>query len=197
MRASSPKTILLLLAVLIAGGVIVAMTASPEPSLRVKVLDPRFHLISARMLQSTNDFLYLGNPLEGRVRDFLRSQVHLKVKPLGRMYKYGWFSDGPLLRGSNFLVMYYKWEATPTASNIWTSSAGNVFLKFVDRSGKSVPTTFVSALNGTNALAEWDLDPALGNLDHCVVRLVQLILPSGGAVSETNALFQAEVRLKK
>src|SRR5262245_35185705 len=39
---------------------------------RVKILDPRFEVLSAQVLRGTNlTFYYLGNRIEGRVRELL------------------------------------------------------------------------------------------------------------------------------
>ena len=51
-------------------------------SLRVRVFDSKFHVLSVSVLRSGDDRFYLGNPLEGRVRGFLRDRCHLKVKPM-------------------------------------------------------------------------------------------------------------------
>lgn len=60
--------------------VIIVVWFVPPPRVKVVASDPRFHLLSARLLTSTNESFYLGNPIEGRVRDFLRFRCHLKVK---------------------------------------------------------------------------------------------------------------------
>ena len=49
--------------------------------IRVRILDARFHVLSAEILRSGNDPFYLGNQAEGRLRDFLRQKCHLNVKP--------------------------------------------------------------------------------------------------------------------
>jgi hypothetical protein len=57
--------------------------------LRVKVFDPRFRMLTAKVLRSTNDTFYLGNQMEGRLRDFLRQRCHLSVKPLANVASLG------------------------------------------------------------------------------------------------------------
>ncbi len=49
---------------------------------RARVFDSNFHILSARVLRSHRDRFYLGNQLDGRVRDFLRKTCHLNVSTL-------------------------------------------------------------------------------------------------------------------
>jgi hypothetical protein len=61
---------------------IAAVLVFYPPSIRVKVLDPRFHVLSVKILRGTNDTFYMGNQLEGHVREFLQKRLHLNVKLL-------------------------------------------------------------------------------------------------------------------
>ena len=77
--------------------------------LRVRVFDPKFRVLSVRVLRNRNDQFYLGNQFEGRLRAFLRDRCHLNVKPL---------ADVSVLPrdGSCTLALRYSFEVNPSAS---------------------------------------------------------------------------------
>jgi hypothetical protein len=67
-------------------GVLVAVAllvwfCRPAP-LRVKVIEPNFHVLGVKVLRGGRDSFYLGNQTEGRLRDYLAQRLHLNVKRL-------------------------------------------------------------------------------------------------------------------
>src|SRR5690349_24927558 len=80
-------------------------------SLRVRVFDSKFHALSVAVLRSSEDRFYLGNPIEGRVRGFLRDRCHLNIKPIRELS-----GSARSLSGSNgcIFLMCYSCEAAPT-----------------------------------------------------------------------------------
>ena len=82
MSGASTKRLTVLAVTLVLAGSVVVLIFSHQTSIHIKVLDPRLHVLSARMLHGNNDHFYDGNQLEGRVRDFLQLRAHLPVKPL-------------------------------------------------------------------------------------------------------------------
>lgn len=82
MRALLCASLGVFLAVLLT--ITAAFRAIPAPP-RVTVLDSRFCVLSVKVLRSTNDSFYLGNPTEGRLRDLLRQRFHLNVKPIANL----------------------------------------------------------------------------------------------------------------
>jgi hypothetical protein len=61
---------------------VTAVSFLPRSRIQVRTLSPTIRVISAKLLTSTNDSFYLGNQLEGRLRDFLRTRFHLRIRPL-------------------------------------------------------------------------------------------------------------------
>src|SRR6185436_10380171 len=108
------KTLLLrtlLCGVCCASVAILATLWLSRSSLRVRVFDSKFHVLSVRVLRSSDDMFYLGNPLEGRVRGFLRDRCHLNVKTIRELS-----GAARSLSGSNgcTFILRYSCEAAPS-----------------------------------------------------------------------------------
>ena len=81
-------TVLLGFALAVAVGIAVSIWHSPRSRVQVTTLDPRFCALSVKLLSSPNDCFYRGNQIEGRVRDFLRTRLHVKLQPLEDLAPY-------------------------------------------------------------------------------------------------------------
>jgi hypothetical protein len=81
---------------------IFAITLWPvlHPTPKVVVLDPRFHVLTVNWSSGTNHVLYEGNPLEGRLRNWLfRMGLRVRLIPSNRFHTDG-CSRGILVRYS-------------------------------------------------------------------------------------------------
>jgi hypothetical protein len=138
-------------------GSVVALLASYRASPHLKVLDPRFHVLSWRILQGTNDSFFLGNQLEGRVRHFLRVQAHLPVKTVPILVLGP--QMGPLQTNEFSFAILFTWDKA-------LGSPNQLEAVLVDRSGtvySSVGGGFYGAFPpGGNGLHfkqwSWQLD---------------------------------------
>src|ERR1035441_47562 len=75
-------TVLLVVALAVAVGIAVTIWHTPRSCVQVTTLDPRSRALSVKLLRSPNDCFYRGNQIEGRVRDFLRTRLHVKLQAL-------------------------------------------------------------------------------------------------------------------
>ena len=86
-------TVLVSIALAVAVGIAVTIWHSPRSRVQVPTLDPRFCALSAKLLSSPNDCFYRGNQIEGRVRDFLRTRLHVKLQALEDLAPYAALLD--------------------------------------------------------------------------------------------------------
>ena len=110
-----------------------------RPPLRVRVSDPTFHVLSARVLRSPNDSFYMGNQFEGQARAFLHDRCHLKVKPLFDVSSVA-FSTVSADGGSTFALCY---SPKPYPSPV------PLDIQLLDSSGVSVGVS-TAAIFGSN-----------------------------------------------
>ncbi len=155
-----------LCACLLAG--LVAFAALSPSRLRVRILDPKFKVISVRILQTTNDAFYLGNQTEGRIRDFLRQRCHLKVNPLPNVGLFAWgppFNIGAPAGGGHILALYYSFN-TPTSAHPMLHA------DLLDVSGNVMKTGgSLSAARNPYYWQVWDLDFERTNSGNYTLRL--------------------------
>jgi hypothetical protein len=126
------------------------------PALRV--LDPRMHVISARLLTGTNESFYAGNQLEGRARDFLK-RISLHIETLPDVGKQPERFMGPT-ETCRFAI-YFKWTG---ASDPAFVTAELVEISHSDISGES-PRVFTSADVGARRFV---IDNQSGHIIHTV-----------------------------
>ncbi len=150
MRGKFPKPAVLLVVMLgVALSAVIAI-AFPTPGVRVKTLDPRFHLISAQILRDRRDSFYLGNQWEGRVRDFLQRRTPLKVKPLTEVA-----TMRSLFQGSSFSASGVgecgDWALGICFRLDGFQASGAMETELVEKSGRMASVSAISS-GGTNGM---------------------------------------------
>jgi hypothetical protein len=145
--------------------------------LRIRVLDPEFHLRSARVLWTSKDHFYPGNELECRVRDFLRQRCHLNLKPVD-----GFFSYSPLSMQAPAMAIHLGSHHTLRQSgctfalcyslDTYPSAPLPLTAELFDPSGAYVPIAHTSAIETTNLCIQFfDLDGARTNAGNYKLKL--------------------------
>lgn len=75
-------------ALAVAVGIAVTIWHWPRSRVQVTTLDPSFYALSVKLLRSPNDCFYRGNQTEGRVREYLRTRLHIKMQALEDLAPY-------------------------------------------------------------------------------------------------------------
>jgi hypothetical protein len=147
------------------------------PPVKVTKHDPKVRTLSAKLLTSTNDCFYVGNQMEGQVRDFLSRYCHIKVQPLLNLQ--------PVARSS-----FFNYQAHPPEPDnrsllaLWVAfgkdqkPANPMFdLELRDASGRLVALSGIYLASHNNEpYQSWkllDLDRCRTNAGKYSVRLVQ------------------------
>ena len=195
MCGPSAKTICVLVAaVTFLAGIVVAILAFYRPPLHVRVVDPRFHVLSTVVAQGTDGDVYMGNQLEGRARDFLRFRTRLPVKPLPNLRRLAMATGRPL--ENNTFAILFSWESAQALRGIQA--------ELVDSSGtvraRSLGNRWHFPGNGP-FIAIWHLDDfGRTNPGSCRLRLKWVggenEWMAAGVLTQTNWALLAEVEIR-